>query len=487
MKKILFLTLLAPVVSTSGAANRADNNTTKPDILFLFVDDMTYDGIAALGKRDVITPNLDRIVNEGVNFSNTYNMGGWNGALSMASRTQLMTGKFLWNAYAEQTKDKFKTLIKEEQTLPQVIASGGYKSYHTGKWHVTGVDPANIYDEVEAVRPGMPGDNQKTTRIGYNRPQSPEDTSWQPWDKSMGGYWQGGKHWSEVQADLIIDYMERNKESDQPLFMTCAFNAPHDPRQSPEGYTDKYPIEKIAIPESFQPEHPYMEEMRSGKAIRDEQLAPWPRTEYAIQKHTQEYYAIITHLDEQIGRILETLEQSGRADNTLIILTADNGLAMGRHGFIGKQSLYEHSVKIPLVIAGCGLPKGEHREQMVYMQDIVPTMYEVAGIEAPKGTDFHSLISIAKDKKAESNYDYIYCAYMDKQRMIKDERYKLFLINDAKKGYLFDLKNDPEEINNLYNNPKYQEVVDRLSKAYVERESKMNDLYDIKPSFPELF
>ncbi|MFI3248512.1 MAG: sulfatase-like hydrolase/transferase [Rikenellaceae bacterium] len=487
MKRLLFLSLLSPFVTTSVAETKPDVKTPNPDILFLFVDDMTYDGVCAIGNREVITPNMDRIVDQGVCFSNTHNMGGWNGALSMASRTQLMTGKFLWNAFAEQNRDKFDSIIEEQRTWPQVITNGGYKSYHTGKWHVSGVDPADIYDEVEVARPGMPNDNRNTTGVGYNRPLSPEDNSWLPWDKSMGGFWEGGKHWSEVQADLIIAYMERNQDSDKPLFMTCAFNAPHDPRQSPEGYTDKYPVEQIAVPKSFQPEHPYMEQMRSGKEVRDEQLAPWPRTEYAVQKHTQEYYAIITHLDEQIGRILEALESSGRADNTLIILTADNGLAMGKHGFLGKQSLYDHSMRVPLVIAGCGLPKGERRDQMVYMQDIVPTMYEVAGVEAPEGTDFNSLIDIAKSKKAKSNYEYIYGAYIDKQRMIKDDRYKLFLINEAQKGYLFDLKSDPDEINNLFDDPKYKSVVERLSQAYLEYEASMNDKYDIKPSFPELF
>ncbi len=458
----------------------------RPDILFLFVDDMTYDGVRALGDRDVITPNMDRIVKSGVSFANTYNMGGWSGALSIASRTQMMTGLSLWNANAQMKRDKFQGLVESGLMWSQVMSKGGYKSFHTGKWHVQNVDPADLYDEVETVRPGMAADNWKTTKVGYNRPQSPEDNSWQPWDISMGGMWDGGKHWSEVQADIMIGYIERNRESREPLFMNCAFNAPHDPRQSPKEYLDLYPVEKIAIPKSFQPEHPYKEQMRSGKGVRDEALAPFPRTEYAIQKHTQEYYAIITHLDEQIGRILEALERSGRADRTIIILSADNGLAMGQHGLLGKQSLYEHSVRVPLVIAGCGLPKGERREQMVYLQDIVPTVYEIAGIEKPEHTDFNSMLEVAKSRKAKGVYDYIYGAYIGKQRMVNDGRYKLMMINDAQKCYLFDLKRDPKEIVNLYDDPKYSDVVERLWSAYLSCEAERNDPHKIIKFFPQV-
>lgn len=483
MKKAIILSLLSPIAALNATEAKNNVKTENPDILFLFIDDMTYDGICALGDREVMTPNMDRIVKQGVSFSNTYNMGGWTGAISMASRTQLMTGMFLWDAFIQQKKDALRGMVADGLMWPQVMKQGGYKTYHTGKWHVKDVDPEGLFDEVEVARPGMPGDNQKTTRVGYNRPQSTDDNSWLPWDKSMGGYWEGGRHWSEVQADMLIGYMDRNRESTEPLFMTCAFNAPHDPRQSPEGYTDKYPVDEIAVPVSFQAEHPYMDQMRSGKSVRDESLAPWPRTEYVVQKHTQEYYAIITHLDEQIGRILETLDKSGRADNTLIILAADNGLAMGKHGFLGKQNLYEHSVRIPLVIAGCGLPKGERREQMVYMQDIVPTVYDLVGIETPESVDFKSLLEIARHKRTASNYEYVYCAYTNKQRMINDGRYKLFMINDAKKVYLFDLKSDPDEMNDLYDDPKYRDVVERLFAAYKEYEADLHDTTKISPTF----
>ncbi len=482
---------------SSTASMAANTQQQKPDVLFIFVDDMTFDGLNALGNKQIISPNMDKLVKSGVKFVNNYNMGGWNGAISQASRTQLITGMYVWNAFKAQTKDKFQSLIEQRTLWPLVMADAGYKTYHTGKWHMAFVTPPRIFDETEALSGGMMPDyydfKKKThgvpnTYLGYTRPLTREDDSWQPWDKANGGFWQkDGKHWSEVQADKIIGYMERNKSSKDPLFMTVAFNAPHDPRQSPKSFVDMYPVDKIKVPKSFQPEHPDMELMGCGKTLRDEELAPWPRTEYAVQKHCQEYFALISHLDVQIGRVLETLEKSGRAENTLIVFTADNGLALGKHGLLGKQNMYEHSLKVPLVFSGLGLPKGETRTQLTYMQDLVPTVLEIAGVEKPKNMDFISELNVVKDGKQPSNREAIYGAYLDVQRMVRDERYKLFLIPKAKSVFLFDVLKDPEETKNLYGNPKYDDVVKKLAAQYLKISKEVGDMYDIPATYPELF
>ncbi len=486
--------LLTAAASPSLAAN---SQPQKPDVLFIFVDDMTFDGLNALGNKQIISPNMDKLVKSGVKFVNNYNMGGWNGAISQASRTQLITGMYVWNAFKAQSNDKFQSLVQKRTLWPLVMADAGYKTYHTGKWHMWFVTPPKIFDEVEGVSGGMMPDyynfKQHTNGVpntfcGYIRPLSREDESWQPWDTSHGGYWkEGGKHWSEMQADKIIGYMERNKGSKEPLFMTVAFNAPHDPRQSPKSFVDMYDVDKIKVPKSFQPQHPDMELMGCGKTLRDEELAPWPRTEYAIQKHRQEYYALISHLDVQIGRVMETLERSGRADNTLIVFTADNGLALGKHGLLGKQNMYEHSLKVPLVFAGLGLPKGETRTQLTYMQDLVPTVMEIAGVEKPSNMDFISELNIVKNGKLPSNREAIYGAYLDVQRMVRNERYKLFLIPKSKRIFLFDVIKDPEEVKNLYGDPKYDAEVKRLAAQYMKMSKEVGDMYDIPALYPELF
>ena len=474
---IQLLTGIALSLTLSAGAQRA-----RPNVLFLFADDLACDGLAALGNREIISPNMDGIVRSGVSFANTYNMGGWNGAISIASRSQLITGRYLWNTHRIEG-GKYAAQLANREMWPQVMKDAGYKTFMTGKWHMTAIKPEQVFDQVALSRiGGMPGD----TPAGYNRPLAKED-DWLPWDKSQGGYWSEGEHWSEKQADATIRYIEQNKEAKEPLFIYCAFNAPHDPRQSPKEFVDLYPVEKIGIPENFLSEHPFNKAMGAGRDLRDERLAPFPRTPYAIRKHRQEYYAIISHLDTQIGRILTALHENGLAENTLIILTSDNGLAMGSHGLLGKQSMYDHSMKIPLVISGCGLPAGRVHKELVYLQDLVPTLYQIAGIAKPAHDEFSSLLPIIEDREGAHGRDAVYGAYMMKQRMIRNERYKLFLIPDARQVYLFDMMVDPLETINLYGESQYDAEVRRLALRYRQLAVESGDTFDLTACFPDIF
>lgn len=455
----------------------------KPNVLFLFVDDMTYDGLNVLGNSEIISPNLDKLVSSGVRFSNTYIMGGWNGAISIASRSQLITGRYIWNTHKAE-KTKYKAEVANQEMWPQVMKKAGYKTFQTGKWHMTAVTSQQLFDKAVKVRGGMPQD----TEDAYNRPLSRDDHAWTPWDKSKGGYWSEGKHWSEILADETISYMEQNRDSKEPLFMFCSFNAPHDPRQSPEEYVNMYDVDKISLPGNFMPIHPLCEEMKSGKALRDERLAPFPRTSYAVRKHLQEYYALITHLDAQVGRILEALRKNGMDKNTLIVFAADNGLAMGHHGLLGKQSMYDHSVKVTLAFCGLNLPKGEVRNQLVYLQDLVPTVYDLVGIEKPTHLDFISQADILKHSKKKSLREVAYAAYLqDAQRMVTDGRYKLYFIPHAKKVLLFELESDPLEMKNLFGDTKYNKIVKKLLTGYLKESKASGDTFDLSTVYPELF
>ena len=193
--------------------------------------------------------------------------------------------------------------------------------------------------------------------VGYGRPKNENDTIWKPWDKKFGGFWEGGTHWSEVVRQDAIGFIDQAKQKEDPFFMYLAFNAPHDPRQAPKEYVDMYPLENISVPVSYQDEYPYRHSIRNGDYLRDEMLAPMPRTEYAVKVHRQEYYASISHVDAQIGMIVDALKKSGKMDNTYIMMTSDHGLAMGRHGFMGKQNLYDHSIRPLMIILGPDIPK----------------------------------------------------------------------------------------------------------------------------------
>ncbi len=412
----------------------------RPNILLLLTDDQSFDTIAELGNTEIITDNLDRLALRGTTFGNAYNMGGWNGAICLASRAMFNTGRFLWRAHAVDN-----TLEQESQAgrlLPCMMEQAGYETFMSGKWHIK-IPADKIYEHVVHVRPGMPS----TVASSYQRPNKNRD--WAPWDTRLGGYWEGGKHWSEVLADDAKTFLSLAAKSDRPFFMVLAFNAPHDPRQAPREFVSRYNRSEIEIPANFLPQHPTMEAMGAGRSLRDERLAPWPRTTQAVQLHRQEYYALITHLDQQIGIILDELERTGQAANTYIVMTSDHGLACGQHGLLGKQNMYEHSLKAPLIVAGPGIPAGKRIETPVYVQDFVATALEWAHVPQPEHVEFKSLLPLIRGESLQQ-YELIYGAYeQDKQRMVRRGDMKLIHYPAVDKYEMYDLSRDPLELQDL--------------------------------------
>jgi len=444
-----------------------------PNILFLFADDLSWEALGSTGG-EVATPNLDKLAARGTLFPRAYNMGAWNGAVCVASRTMMITGKSVWPAakLAAQasSKSKDKSSIDRSECWARWLAGAGYKTYMAGKWHVGLYQPKEVFDVVGTVRPGMPG----AVPEGYNRPQSRDDTTWEPWDTKRGGYWQGGQHWSEVLRDEAVDFVRQTAEDDKPFFMYLAFNAPHDPRQAPREFVDRYPVDEIHVPKDFLPEYPYKDAIGCGKGLRDERLAPSPRTPYAIQKNRQEYYALVTHLDEQIGAILDELEATDQRSDTVIFFTGDHGLAAGHHGLMGKQNMYEHSVRTPLIVAGPGLPAGAKRDSRVYIQDIVPTSLELAGTKPPGSHYFKSLLPTLEDSSREP-HDTIYGAYLKLQRMAISGDWKIIWYPKAQKLLLFDLAADPLEMHDLSGDPAHAERLAAMQKVLAEEMQRQGD------------
>lgn len=450
----------------------------KPNILFLFADDFCYEAIRNFGYTDVDTPNLDRLVKRGTTFTHAYNMGSWSGAVCVASRTMLVTGRSLWDAnriYNQTSKE-----LQAGVLWPQLMAKAGYITYFTGKWHVK-ADATKAFHVARNIRPGM----AKDTPEGYNRPIEGQPDPWNPADPKFGGYWQGGKHWSEVVADDAVDYLNRAKLEPQPFFMYIAFNAPHDPRQSPQKFLDMYPISRMQVPKDFIPEYPYKEAMGAGVNLRDEKLAPFPRTEYAIKVHRREYYSLITHLDQQIGRILKALEKSGQADNTWIFFTADHGLSVGHHGLLGKQNLYDVATRVPFIVVAPGVKKDRKIDAPIYLQDAMATSLALAGVEPPKHVFFNSLLPLLNNDAKRSAYPEIYGAYLELQRSVTVGDYKLIVYPKASKLLLFNLKADPMEMTDLADNPKYAKKVKDMFAHLAALQTSLGDSLNLSAFAPK--
>ncbi len=449
----------------------------KPNILFLFSDDQSYETVRASGHTDIDTPNLDRLAASVTTFTHAYNMGAWHGAVCVASRSMLVTGRTVWHAQAME--DKQKADVEAGRLWPQRMAALGYDTYFSGKWHVA-ANVRKAFDHVANLRPGMPGD----TREGYNRPLPGKPDPWNPSDPAFGGHWKGGKHWSEVLGDDGVRFLGQAAKSDKPFFMYLAFSAPHDPRQSPKEYVDRYPLDRIKVPENFLPEYPQKEEMGAGKKLRDEKLAPFPRDEHAVKVHRREYYAIITHMDEQVGRILDALEKSGKAGNTWIFFTSDHGLACGHHGLMGKQNMYEHSLRVPFLVAGPGVKAGAKIETPIHLQDAMATALDLAGADR-EGVEFQSIRPLLAGEKG--GLDAVYAAYMDKQRAVIDDGWKLILYPEAKVTKLFHLTADPQETKDLAADPAMTGRKKALFAKFRELQERYDDKLDLESVFPELY
>tara|TARA_B110000495_G_scaffold180094_1_gene173926 strand:- start:508 stop:1779 length:1272 start_codon:yes stop_codon:yes gene_type:complete len=387
----------------------------------------------------------------------------------------------------------------EVKLWPEVFREAGYETFLTGKWHNNHHSALTGFSQAKAIAKGMYEtlDPSGSKKPGYDRP-TPENNQWKPWDRKFTGHWapfvrdivtKNGtreigneytvhKHSSELFADNAVEFLRKTKDTDKPFFMYVAFNAPHDPRQAPRKFVEMYPPDKIAIPENYLPEHPFD---NGAIKIRDEALAPYPRTKKVVQVHRSEYYAIITHMDREIGRILKSLKKSGRADNTYVVFTADHGLSVGQHGLMGKQNPYEHSIRMPFMISGPGIAKNVTVAEKIYMQSVYPTTCELAGLNVPKTVDFKSVLPLIKGEKG-SGEKIIFNAYIETQRLVRTDRYKLVHYPKIGRNQLFDLKEDPLETKDLIKDPKLEQVKKKLLATLGKKRIELGDgLLDAKP------
>jgi len=442
----------------AGISRTIEAKRKQPNILFLFTDDQRFDTIRALGNEEIITPNMDRFVRAGTTFTNAYIMGSMSGAVCKPSRAMLLSGKNLFDLV-----DNGGTIPLEHRMLPEIFCNDGYITFGTGKWHNDREAYARSFTAGANI---FFGGMSKHYRVPIN---DFDVTGRYP---KARRYYREGKHSSELFSDAAIEFL-RNYKSDKPFFIYVSYTAPHDPRTAPKKYHDMYDPDKIPLPRNFMPEHPFDNgEMK----IRDERLAPWPRSPEIVRKHIAAYYALITHVDAQIGRVLEALEKTGQAENTIIIFSGDNGLAVGRHGLMGKQNLYEHSVHVPLIISGPGIPKGKKRNALCYLQDIYPTLCELVGVRVPASVKGKSLAPIIRGQKRKVR-DTLFFAYKDIQRGIRDERYKLILycVKGKRTTQLFNLQADPWELKNLADDTKYAKTVERLGNELLRWKDELGD------------
>jgi arylsulfatase A-like enzyme len=467
MRTFIFIILFTPLSINSLFAQ------IKPNILIIFTDDHTYSAVGGLGNKVVKTPNIDKLIKEGTAFTRASCLGGKHGALCVVSRAGIMTGRYL------NSLQGGADVIPTEQTMmPEHLKKQGYKTFATGKWHNNKDAHVRAFDEAENIFFG-----------GMNFPKEGghEHTGMYHFD-STGQYpksaqFKADKFSSTMFADATIAYLNKNKDSQQPFFAYVAFTSPHDPRTPPPPYDKMYDPKDMPLPKNFLPKHPFD---NGEMEVRDEQLLPPTRAPEMVKKEIALYYGMITEVDAQIGRILETLKANGQDKKTLIIFAGDNGLAMGSHGLIGKQSVYDHSMRVPLVLRGANIPKNKKNDALASLSDIFPTVCGYLNIEKPTSSEGKNLLEAIKNPNAIFREN-MYYKYRDIQLAVRThDNWKLikYNFNGVEHTQLFNLNKDPFETKNLAKKPKCQKKLTELTEILKKEMVFYHDDLDLnKPNW----
>lgn len=468
VNRYLLIGCLACFIHAVAAATGAG---ARPNVFLIVSDDQRPDTIGALGNDRIQTPNLDALVKRGSAFTRAVAAN----PICTPSRAELISG---CTGFRNGVLDFGKRLANDLTLWPQAMRAAGYHTWHVGKWDLGGQPTDYGYDATDGLFTG-----------GSRLPQSfPHDFAGRPTTGYQGWVFRtdDGKTLPELGvgltpgisrqfADAAIRLLERNSE--RPFFLHVNFTASHDPLIIPSGKVGQANSERAVLPANFLPEHPFEHGNLRG---RDELLWPWPRTPDMVRAELAAYYAVIEDMDEQIGRILHALDASKEAANTIIIFTSDQGLAIGSHGLRGKQNMYEHTIGVPLVMCGPRIPAGRKNAAQCYLRDLYPTACELAGAPVPKGLDGRSLAPLLRGEVREI-HPFVVGYLRDVQRMIRTDRWKLIGYPKIARWQLFDLANDPHELNDLSMQPERQAIVKELRAKLVAWQQEHGDTLPLPP------
>lgn len=443
--------ILAGILFTESAISQdrpAVASVSKPNILFIFVDDQSPLTMSAYGNEVCQTPNLDRLAREGMVLDNAHHMGSWVGAVCLPSRTMVQTSINVWRTqeiakryprmnpktYVHQPRTLLAELTPNDpdyESMPALFFRAGYDTYRTCKI-------GNTYEGANRLY------------LGRN-----DQTNYGPEDET-GSWWHG---------EQVMNYLKEREKGikEDPFLLFFGFTHPHDPRYGKPDLLDKYGADNTDIPTSPNPQAPPLQENylpahpfhHGHPGLRDEvaiQGVLLKRDEATVRNELGREYACIENIDRQVGRVLDKLEAMGELENTYIFYSADHGIAVGRHGLMGKQNLYEHTWRVPMIIRGPGIKAGSRAHGNTYLMDLLPTFCDLASIEKPITFDGISFKPVLMGERSTVR-DVLYGVYnggsKPGMRSVKKGDWKLIKY-DVLDGYiqetqLFNLKDNPNE------------------------------------------
>jgi arylsulfatase A-like enzyme len=466
------------LISSPDAAMAAE--VKRPNILFLFTDDHAAHAMSCYRSKINQTPNLDRIAKGGMRFENCLVTN----SICGPSRAVILTGKYSHLNGFMQNSDQFDG---SQQTFPKLLQQAGYQTAIVGKWHLVSAPTGFDYSEILVgqgpyYNPPMIKNGERTKYTGYT---------------------------TEIITDLALDWLKNGRDQEKPFMLMCQHKAPHRNWQPGPKYLDLY--EDVTLPE---PDNLFDNYETRGTAantqkmsvasdltpddlkltppgnLTKEQLAAWnaaygPRNEafqkanltgeelvkWKYQRYMKDYLRCVAAVDDSVGQVLDYLAEAGLAENTVVVYSSDQGFYLGDHGWFDKRFMYEESLKMPLLVKWPGVTKpGTVNRDLVSNLDFAETFLEAAGVDVPQDMQGRSLVPILKGETPSDwreNFYYHYYEFpgphsVKRHYGIRNDRYKLIHFYNENEWELYDLKQDPREMRNIYSAEGSQEIVAAL-------------------------
>lgn len=477
MRKLIVLLVLMPVLISS-----ASTLPKKMNVLFIIADDLNCN-LGAYDHYLVMTPNIDQLAQEGLLFNNAY----CNFPVCGPSRASFMTGLF-----PDQTGLKdLNTLVRERVpdvvTMPQTFMNNGYVSARVGKLYHYG-NPREI---------GTPGhDDPPSWNITVNPRGRDKDEEAKIFSLTPGRFgaslsWMAAEGEDEEQTDGIvateaIKLLQKFAQEDTPFFLGVGFYKPHTPFVAPKKYFDMYSKEDIVIP--YTPEGYLATLPVPARELLTRFREQNNLSEELALSAIQAYYATISFLDAQVGRVLHALDESGLKDNTIVVFTSDHGYHMGEHGYYQKLSLFEDSDRMPLIISYPDQKtRGQVTHSMVEMIDFYPTLAELAGLSYPDYVMGKSMVPILEDASNTTRtnaFSQVANDYMSRWMnvwhgyTIRTDLFRYSRWEEGGEGMIefYNRVEDPKEMVNLASNPKYRDIIRQMDVLLQERIEEANQI-----------
>jgi arylsulfatase A-like enzyme len=443
----------------------------RPNIIFIMADDHAPHGLSCYGSSILSTPNIDRLAQQGMRFTQALGVN----SLCAPARACLLTGK---HSHINGKRSNHDAFDGKQQSFPRLLQAAGYETAIVGKWHLK-VAPTGF-------------DYYKVMRGHGNYFDSEFRETGRGWQREKG-------YLTNVITDSSIDWLKQRR-SDKPFCLMVHHKAPHGPDIHEERHKRLFENETIAAPDTLHDDWETRDALRSGECagtklincswgqdIYRTLMASAPkekraRTEVVYQQMIKGYMRLVASLDENVGRLLNHIDQAGLRDNTIVIYTSDNGFFLGDHGMYNKMWMYEKSMKLPLLIRYPGVVKpGTVNNDLVCMLDFAPSFLEIAGAKIPKDLQGRSIMCLLQGRPPaewrEGVYYHFYTGYgIPEHYGVRTKPHKLVhfpSFQDGNYWELFDLTEDADELTNVYTKPEYQEVAKTLHTLLTDYEKRL--------------